>query len=481
MTPARGLRNASVYALTAGLRGALAFLLLPLYTHVLSPAEYGRLAIILSITAAATIAFSLGLDYALLRNFFQLASDPAGQRRLIDSLWTFLIVASLAAALALSALVAPWLSAGGLIRPAELIVGLIAAALYVSATTVPLSLMRAQERLRDYVVLSIVYAAATAAATVMLVVVLDAGVGGWLLAMLLANLAAFVAACRVIPWRPPKPFDRRLVHAAVLLGVPLIPHFLGHWALTLADRAVLGGIVSTTAVGVYTLAATLALPALILVQSLGQAFAPSYAGSATNEPQRAGLPGLVSVQAASVLAICLSVALLGPSLVRIVAPPAYHGASPLVPWIALGYAFLGLYSIPMSGLSLGMGHTKSIWIATVGAALTNIGAIYLLVPRHGIIAAAIASAIGYLVLLVAVGWLSRSPLNPVRYEWSRLLRVLAVIAAVYTAAVLTTDDTGIVDALVRVAWLAVAAVGLVVAGGVSAGRLRVLMTRLRPA
>ena len=60
----------------------------------------------------------------------------------------------------------------------------------------------------------------------------------------------------------------------------------------------------------------------------------------------------------------------------------------------------------MAGLTLGMGRTKFVWIATAAAAEVNIGLVYLLVPDHGILAAAVASAIGYLALLLAIGWYS---------------------------------------------------------------------------
>ncbi len=176
---------------------------------------------------------------------------------------------------------------------------------------------------------------------------------------------------------------------------------------------------------------------------------------------------------------CLAVALLAPCLVGFAAPSAYAGAAPLIPWLALGYAFLGLYYIPMNGRSLGMGHTRFVWVATALAAGTNVGLIFVLVPAYGIEAAAIASAIGYLVLLLAVGWHSRSPLNPVRYEWRLLLRASAVVSAVYIGATLTTGTTGIVSPLLRMAWLILAGGGLLVSGSVAVDRIRMLVARRR--
>ena len=70
----------------------------------------------------------------------------------------------------------------------------------MAATTVPLALLRAQQRLRDYIVVSSCLAGATAVLTVTLVVVLDRGVTGWLLAMIGANFATLVAAVVVVPW-----------------------------------------------------------------------------------------------------------------------------------------------------------------------------------------------------------------------------------------------------------------------------------------
>jgi len=479
LSAARSVRNGAVYATAAAFQRALTFLLLPLYTHALSPSEYGRLGVILMVTTAGAILFSLGLDFALFRNFFQLASDPSGQRRLVSSTWSFLIVASLGAACVLSAVIAPWLPPDAIVRPTELTVGLVGAALFICATTVPLSLLRAQQRLRDYLVLNAISAGATTTFTLALVVGFEMGVPGWLLAVLLANLVAVMSALWIVPWRWPRPFDQHLVRGTLLLGLPLVPHFLGHWALQLADRAVLAGIVSTATLGVYTLAATLSLPALILVQGLGQGFMPTYAAAATSDVERSRLPSVVTLQVVGVLVICLVIALLGPALVDIAAPAAYHGAAPLIPWIVLGYAFLGLYGVPMMGLSLGMGRTQFVWMATAVAAAVNLALVYALVPAYGILAAAIASAIGYLMLLLGVGWHSRSPLNPVRYEWSRLLRAVAVVAAVYTAATLTTGDTGIVNVLARVAWLGVAAGGLVLSRSVPVDRIRAVVARRR--
>ena len=78
-----------------------------------------------------------------------------------------------------------------------------------------------------------------------------------------------------------------------------------------------------------------------------------------------------------------------------------------------------------------------------------------MVPVLGLLGAAIALPVGYLVLLVGVAIYSRGSDNPVRYEAGRMIRGLLVYAAVYALAVETSGDHTILDALIRCAWLIV--------------------------
>ena len=84
----------------------------------------------------------------------------------------------------------------------------------------------------------------------------------------------------------------------------------------------------------------------------------------------------------------------------------------------MGYGFLGLYSIPMNGATLMAGRGRFAWVATVGSAGLNIALLFVFVPNYGIKAAAIASAVGYLVLLVTISIYAHARPNPIRYRWT---------------------------------------------------------------
>ena len=302
----------------------------------------------------------------------------------------------------------------------------------------------------------------TPALTALFVVALDQGIRGWFLASLITGIATFGVTMRVVPWHFGGGFRWPVIRTALLFSFPLVPHFLSHWALQLADRLVIAGMVSGADLGRYTLASILAGSVMMLMIALNQGFAPSYARAGATGGHAEALQRVVVVQITAVVAIALAGALIGPVLVEGLTPADYHGASDLVPWLMLGYGFLGLYFIPMNGATLAVGRTSYAWVATAVSAALNIGLLYLLVPDHGVQAAAVASAAGYLALLVLIAaWAHAGP-NPVRYDWRRIVPAIAAAGLAYAGAQITAPDSLSGEVAVDLAWL-LAFAGAVVA------------------
>jgi O-antigen/teichoic acid export membrane protein len=465
----RSVGNAGVYAIANAAPRLLAFLFLPLYTHALSPAEYGRLSLILVIAVAASFVLASGLDVAIFRIYFELRAEDS-RKRFVDSLWLAAAATSaIGTAVALAA-VGPFIGASGTVRIEDLGLGLAGAAVLVAGTTIPQSILRARQRRKPYLLLSLANAAISTGLTLLLVVGLGLGPTGWLVALVLANTCSLGAAVLLVGWRPPTPFDGRSVRRAFGLGIPLIPHALAQWSLLLADRGVLASIVSTAQLGIYSLAATMTTPALVLAQSISQGFAASYAAAGASSGEKPNIRRTVSLHCMFVLWVSLAVALLGPCVIGLATASTFERAAPLVPWLALGYLFLGLYYVPMSGLSLGAGRTRLVWVFSVGAAIVNLALVRLCVPRYGLVSAAIASAVGYLVLLVSVFAYATFVHAPVEYDWRRLAAAVTSAVAIGAAALATTDYRTISGGAARVGWTIIGVLLIGIAGGLRPGR-----------
>jgi O-antigen/teichoic acid export membrane protein len=427
--------------------------MLPLYTRAISPSQYGALGILLSLYIVVGVLFSAGLETSIVRNYFQLAAEPERRQEYIDSVWRFLVVYPLIASLLLAAVVWPFLGSSHSISDLDFLLMLLASALNTAGSTLPLAVLRARQDLRGYLWMTAVTAFGTPMLTVVFVVLLHQGIRGWFLAAAIVNLAAFAAAMIIVPWRPHAHFNRRVVGAALLFSLPLIPHFISSWALQLADRLVIAGIVSSAQLGIYSLASNLASPILMLVMALNQGFIPTYAKAGAQAGHERELSSVVALQITAVIGLTLAGATLGASAVLILTPPDYHSAAPLVPWIVLGYGFLGIYFVPMNGATLGAGRRNFAWVASASSAATNIALLLFFVPRDGIYAAAVASAIGYFVLLVLMAAWAHARHNPVRYDWIRIGQAVTLGMVAYVGATLTAPRAPIEAVLVQMIWL----------------------------
>ena len=468
---------------TAGfaVQRALGLVMLPLYTRAISPTEYGGLGILLSAAGVLVVLFSAGLDIWIVRTHFQLASDPPRRDEALASVWRFLLIYPLTASLVLSAIAWPFLGQSHTVTGLDVLLMLVSTAVNVSGGTLPLNVLRARQALRPYLTMTAVTALTTPALTVLFVVILKQGIEGWLVAAGLANIVTFGVAAVVVPWQRHIRMNWRAIKRALTFSIPLIPHFISSWALQLADRFVIAGIVSGPNLGLYSLAANLSTPVMILVLALSQGFMPTYAKAGAQRGASKELANVVTLQLTIVVGFTLAGLMLGPTAVKLLSASDYHAAAPLVPWIVLGYGFLGIYAVPMSGATLGAGRQKFAWVASASSALTNVGLLVIFVPTYGIYAAAVASAAGYFVLLVLMAVWAHARDNPVQYEWSRLVQRLVVAGVTYIGAALTLPHSVALGALTQVGWLTAFAAVMVVLELDRHGRLRRRHAGDRPA
>jgi O-antigen/teichoic acid export membrane protein len=459
MTRRAALRASFAYALATGLQRALAFLLLPFFTRAVSPAEYGQLSLAVSITGIATILFAGGLEVAVLRTHFQLSEDPEGQQRHIRTVWTALLVAPILIALIVTAAAWPFLEGASVVSSENLGLALIAAALSVGGTVVPFAILRSEQRLREYLAIGVTLAVSTTVGTVLLVVVLGLGITAWLAAIVAANALTLVVALWVTPFPLRAGFDRAMLLGSVRFSLPLLPHFVSQWALRVADQFLLATMVVISQVGIYSLAASIAAPAGILLSTLNGGFMPSYAAAGKSSHRRRALADVVDLQLVLVMLITLAAACLGPAVVHLLASPRYGDAAELAPWLILGYGLLGAYYVPLSISILTHDRRWGVPVVTTIGAVVNIVAVLALVPPFGLTGAAAATPLGYGVLLAGLCFYVRD--SDVRVPWPKILAVAAICGLAYLGAVwMTGAPTTVGDAVVRGAWVALAVAGV---------------------
>lgn len=452
------LRGSMAYMSVGLAQRAIGFLLLPAYARVLAPAEYGTIALLLTVFGGAQYLLSFGLEIAVFRAYFVHSDDPAERDCYVNTLGLFLLTAP-ALLVALGATVVRLLLNGSGLPTGLLGAELLSAGVYVGASVMPLAVIRAQERLRDYMKINAAYAISQVVFKCVLVLGFDLGVRGWVASDLIAASVMLIASLRLLQHHWTLEFDKRHLFAALALGLPMLPHLLSQWVLSLADRLVLATLLDARRVGIYSMGYQFGILLGIALTEINRSVMPAYGRAASSDSARDDLSKTITMQILIAAGLGAATALVVPPLIHIILPSPYWAAASVVPVVALGYVFYGWYYIPMNILSVVAGDTKFISFPTMIAAALNVSLNLWLVPKWGIFAAGLTTAICYgsLLILVTAYRMRRVPWRVPIDVQPLVLSVLAILAA-YVAAIFVLPSRGFPALISRSAAVVIAAV-----------------------
>ena len=420
----------AVYGLGSVLTRGLAFLLLPLYTRYLSPAEYGLVALTITCTVVLGMLYPLGLQGAVSRTYYTGGSVEERKER-VGALWIAMTVSAAVMALLLDR-IGPSLAAAVLpevpFHP-YLRLAVWTAFLGVLGLT-PLVLLQAQERARAYVTLTIGTALMTTAITVWLVV-RGGGAEGYLRGALIGGGLAVVPYLVLTMGQIRPVFRSSVLAPALAFSLPLVPHALAGWALEMSDRAILTRLLPLRDVGVYSLGYQLGAAMGLLTTAFNAAWVPFLFGTLKQEGDEAHpkLARLVTYFAMALCFVGLGWSLLVGHAIRLIAGPEFREAYRITPWVVGGYVFSGLYFVP-ANLLFWRQQTRVIPLVTLAAGAANIGLNLWLVPRYGAIAAAWSTLAAYAILLILV-WRSAERVHPFPYEYRRIGLMVGLALALF--------------------------------------------------
>lgn len=425
----RLLSQTVVYGLGDAVTRVAALFLLPIYTRFLSPADYGRLAVITLFTTILALLLEFGQRTAFFRFYFDSDSLEA-RRRLTGTVFIFLLLAAVAISVPLilffDRIATPFIQDVSLIALVR--IALIGAVFDVGST-VPFAIFRAKQHAVQYASLSLARFLVGVVLSITAIVVLHRGV----ISLVFANLATsalFFLICvaltiREIEWT----IELSLLKQLLRFGLPLVPASFAYWALNLSDRFFLQKYSDLSQVGLYSISYSIAGVLHLIMGWFNTAYAP-YCYSIAQDADARTVYARVTIYSITVLTLVgLGLSLFAREALAVLTPAAYHGAARIVPFIVLSYLFFELYYL----LSFGFDLTKKTGYAPfiIGAgAVINLALNLILIPPLGMLGAAIATVLSYMMLPIIEYPIVRR-LYPIPYEWARFAKLLTISTVVY--------------------------------------------------
>ncbi|HEX8752340.1 MAG TPA: oligosaccharide flippase family protein [Solirubrobacterales bacterium] len=463
----------AAYTAASILSKVIAVFLLPLYTRYLTKADYGDAEVMFAAVVSVSIVVRLGLIEALLRFYYRPDEDAA---RIVASSFAGLFWLTTIAALIALPFAGP-ISEALLDHPAAGLARISIGGLWaLTLFEFMLTLFRLEERARAYFLTTLLNVLVTIGLTVALVVAAGEGARGLLLASY-ASGAAFVLVLVALQWRRLSlRFDAGLLRRLLRFGLPTMPAEASLYLLNFVDRLVIIHSLGAGAAGLYSLGVKFAQAVNVLVRGFQLAWPPlAYSIREDGEARRV-YAGVVTLFVAGCTLVVTAMWLFSRWIVRLLAAPEFFGSYKVVGLISAAVTLYALYMVMVVILGR-TGRTEFNFPAALGALASNVALNLILVPAWGIVGAAIALVVSYLVVVALMyGFTQR--LFPVPYEWGRLARVVLAAAALVAIAELFVPTAGVAGFLLRAALLAAYPLALLAGGFFTAGE-RAWLARLR--
>ncbi|MFC3712433.1 lipopolysaccharide biosynthesis protein [Sphingoaurantiacus capsulatus] len=471
-------RDTVIYGLAAALSRGLALLVLPIYTRVLAPSEYGALDTILVIATLAALVVPLEISQALARLLNDL-DDLAARRRMASTALWFTAGAYLLA-FAVAIMAAPWVAAqllGGAERANIFRLG--AAFIAVSGIFFLMqNQLRFELRSKDYAIASSVYAVLTLSFGIAFGFGLELGLAGILIAQLLAATVAVAVGALLLRDTYAFSFDSGMLRTMLGFSAPLVPSALATFVTLYGNRLLLNTLMGLGAVGVFGVATRIATMVTLPILGFQAALTPLIYAHYREAETPVRLARIMEGFVAVALGGCLGLGLFADEALLIFADAEYAAAAPFIMALAPAAVLSQMY-IFFPGLAIARKTHWQLYIfilSASGSLLAN----WLLIDAFGVPGAAIATLGGGLLFMAL--WVPASQhfyRLPIR--WIPLsVTCLAAIAVAMAGTFLATLDLGFAYSISsRVGLLAAFAAAAGLSGMLGPAPLRSAFARIR--
>lgn len=397
------LKSTLIYGVAASIGRFIGLILVPIYTRVFSPDQYGIVDLISSVVILVSVLGMAQLESAISRYYYE--TKDADKRKLYVSaaFWTIICLSTLWA-FALS-LLSGWIS-NLLFRTDQYCNVILIASLIIPFSNVfsfLTVLMRYVKQPVVYTIFVTIQLLSTVGISVWLVVYERVGIVGVFYGqligfMLAASAMLFYLRFLIIfawEWHTLKQFFR--------YSLPMVPSAAGSWLNSYANRFVMLGYLTVSDIGFYTVALKIASFFGLLDSAFRMAWGPFMWENFERTNHRDIYKRVMKTVCAGVLLLVAIVALFSKELVLLLTTQEYMKAAPLIGMLALS---MGL-NIICQTIGLGPGITKrtefntGIYFASV---VVNVVCLFMLVPKLGLVAVPLSLVTSSIALTVLAWW-----------------------------------------------------------------------------
>ena len=387
-------RNIAIYSFMAFFQKGISFFLVPLYTYLLTPEEFGLANEIIAITSFFILFFSFGLDEAAVRLYFPIRHDKSKRKIVLGTIILTSILISFISSLILL-LFKDFIFT-------SLVKGISYPLIFLSILLIGCSplfaihqkLLRIQEKAINYTLFSLFFALTQILLSICFIVYLDLSTIGYILAITTTQLLFFIISLinlkNEIYWK----VEFNVLKDSFNYGIKVFPHTISGWFSKGFTLLAIGNLLDSFLVGIFNAMNFLAIIINVISKAILDAFQP-WIYEKLEQPKINSklLFDIAKFIGIVIILIGFFLSLFSNELIKIFISKNYHDGIYLVPFLVYSSLILFVGSLLVYVLYYDKAKTHLIGLSSFVGAILNVVLCLCLIPTLNLLGAALSVSI----------------------------------------------------------------------------------------
>jgi O-antigen/teichoic acid export membrane protein len=442
-------KHSAIYGIGNGLNRAAAILLIPLYTRVLSTAEYGALEMFYVTASVMGTLLGMNIAHGTLRFFFEF-EEEIDRKKVISTSLLSSIILSVSVVLVLS-FFRPRLSMLLFKSTAysDLFLIIFVIVIMQLSREICLAYLRVKERSLLYVTVAVLQLLAQVGINFYMVLVLRLGIKGILLGNMISIFVTWLFLVIITLKYSGFRYDMNKLKLLAHYCAPFVLGAGSSMVVSNADRVMLNGYQNLAMVGIYALGMKFGIVIKdLVIEPFTINFGQSRFAIMKQPDARQIYARVMTYFVLLMMFISTAIVLFSREILVIIASEAFGDARKIIPLVLLPVIIGGMGYIFQTGILIAKKTKYMLYIQVVMAILT-IASNRVLIPSWGMYGAAMTNLMTMGLSVTAFYFISER-LCPVQYEFNRILKIFVTSVILYFASLLFINTSVMIDLTVKI-------------------------------
>ncbi len=409
-------RASGIYTFALVLNSGIPFLLLPILTRYLTPADYGIVSMFTLLVSIFNVFTGLSVHGAINRVYFD--KNINFKEYVFNCIIILIISSSITFIMGLlfldfisnvSSVTRNWIPLAVVVSFFQFIIFSV------------LSIYQARMWAKKYSFIMLSQSLINVFFTIVLVVFLNLKWQGRIIAQSLTIIiVGFFCVYLLKNWINMRINLNYIMHA-LKFGIPLIPHTIGGMLMVLTDRFIITNLLGVEKTGIYTAGLQIGSGITLLADAFNKAYAPwlfEKLGS-DNYIHHVKIIKFTYIYFVLIFFSAILLGFLAPYIINVLLGREFQDSSLVVLWIALGGAFNGMYYMVVNYIFY-VYKTHILTFITLISGILNIPLTYFFVEHYGMIGAGYSYSIIFFLQFIFTWILS---MKVYRMPWFNFKRI----------------------------------------------------------